>query len=144
MASRVLQELKRRKVVQVERTERAGVDIVAASPDVPAGTPQPRPPASTAITPLRITEDILAQTSLIGELQVVSRTTEDELERLDERLSGEPERAVDHLRRAVEQRERVVPVLGFHPVWQPLSGHARFQAVFQQVFPGRKLPTPIA
>jgi hypothetical protein len=134
MASRVLQELKRRKVVQVERTERAGVDIVAASPDVPAGTPepQPRPPASTGITPL------------IGELQVMSRTTEDELERLHERLSGEPERAVDHLRRAVEQRERVVPVLGFHPVWQPLSGHARFQAVFQQVFPGRKLPTPIA
>ena len=54
--------------------------------------------------------------------------------------TGDVERSLDYLERALENRDPILPAIGGGPRWRPLYGNPRFDAVFQEVFPGREPP----
>ena len=58
--------------------------------------------------------------------------------------TGDAERALDYLERALEDRDPVLPAIGGVLRWRRLHGNPRFDAVFQEVFPGREPPQRLA
>ena len=56
--------------------------------------------------------------------------------------TGDVERALDHLERALEDRDPILPTIGAVSLWHAMHGNPRFDAVYREVFPGREPPVP--